>query len=126
MSNNDKQPHYLNLFRFHFPVTAVLSIGHRITGAVLALLIPVLVYLLALSLQGNKGFAAVTALFDATWVRVISVFLIWALVHHGLAGVRFLLLDLELGIARPTAKMTAWAVNIGGIVIFLLSAVILI
>jgi succinate dehydrogenase / fumarate reductase cytochrome b subunit len=122
MKHRDKAPRYLNLFRIHLPITAVLSIGHRISGVALALTVPALIYLLALSLQGRAGYAAAARLFDGTGVRVVTALVVWAFAHHALAGMRFLLLDLRLGIAKPAARASAWTVSVGGAMVFLLAA----
>ncbi len=122
MKPNAKAPRFLNLLRIHMPVTAVLSIGHRITGALLAAAIPLSIYLLDLSLQGPAGYARAAQFFASPVTRFAAALAVWALAHHALAGVRYLLLDLQLGIARPAARGSARAVNVGGIVIFLLAA----
>ena len=54
MSTPVTRPKYLNLLRIKMPVGAIASIGHRISGVCLFLCIPVLIYLLDLSLQGPE------------------------------------------------------------------------
>lgn len=125
MKQTAKAPRFLNPLRIHLPITAVLSIAHRVTGIVLALTVPLLIYLLHLSLQGPEGYAHVAAVLSRPGSRLVTALLMWALAHHALAGTRFLLLDLHLGIARRAARITAWTVNLGGILIFLLAAVAL-
>lgn len=122
MKPNAKAPRYLNLLRIHMPVTAVLSIGHRISGALLAAAVPLSIYLLDLSLRSPAGYARVAQLFASPAARFAVSLAVWALAHHALAGMRYLLLDLQVGIARPAARRGAQLVNLGGIVIFLLAA----
>lgn len=122
MKHVNNAPRFLNLFRIHLPITAVLSVGHRIAGVLLALSIPLLIYVLDLSLRGSAGYAAAVGLFDGTGVRFLTAVAIWAFAHHTLAGIRFLLLDLRLGIDRPAARASAWTVNLGGAMVFLLAA----
>lgn len=122
MKSNAKAPRFLNLLRIHMPATAVLSIGHRVSGVLLAAAIPLGIYLLDLSLQSPAGYTEVARFFADPATRIAAALTVWALAHHALAGVRFLLLDLQLGIARPVARRSARFVNIGGIVIFLLAA----
>lgn len=114
------RPAFFNLYLIRQPVTAVVSIGHRVSGVVLALVVPILVYLLQLSLSGPQGYARVGAFFDRVWIRGLTVFLIWAFAHHLLAGVRHLLFDLHVGtvdrVSGPpgaslgTSRASAWIV----------------
>jgi len=94
------------------PVTALVSIAHRLAGLLLALLIPVLLYLLQLSLQGPSGFEQAIAWLRNDWLRLLLIVPIWALLHHLLAGLRFLLIDLGIGVEQSAARATAKLVNI--------------
>lgn len=125
MKYGDAAPRFLNLLRIALPVTAVLSIGHRITGVLLSLAIPGMIYLLGLSLSGPAAFERAAHAFDAEGVRVACALAVWAFAHHAFAGVRFLLLDLRVGIDRPTARASAWAVNLGGIAMLFLALIAL-
>jgi succinate dehydrogenase / fumarate reductase cytochrome b subunit len=122
MKHVNNAPRYLNLFRIHLPITAVLSIGHRLSGVFLALSIPLLIYLLDLSLRGRAGYTAAASVFDSNGVKFLAAVAVWAFAHHALAGIRFLLLDLGVGIARPAARASAWSVSLGGAMVFLLAA----
>ena len=57
MHNQRSAPVFLNLFRIRFPVGAVTSIAHRLSGLLLFLSFPVLVYWLDLSLRDPAGYA---------------------------------------------------------------------
>lgn len=115
MSTERAAPVYLNLFRIRLPVGAVTSIAHRISGILLFLSIPPLIYLLDLSLQGPAGFAAATGHLQSTWFRLGSALVAWSLCHHMLSGVRFLLLDIGAGVELRHARLSAWLVNILGL-----------
>ncbi len=93
------------------PVTAILSILHRVSGVLLFLSFPVGVYFFDLSLRGPVEFEKVKAVMTGSvgFVLVEAVIL-WALVHHLLAGIRYLVLDLGIGSDRNTARMTAMLV----------------
>ncbi len=117
-----ERPVFFDLLRIRFPVTAVVSIGHRISGVVLALFIPVLAYLLQLSLDSAGTFSAVLALFRHPAVRVIVVLFAWALAHHVLAGVRHLLFDVHVGTRLGSARASAWAVFAIELVVVLVAA----
>jgi succinate dehydrogenase / fumarate reductase cytochrome b subunit len=111
MHNQRSAPVFLNLLRIRFPVGAVTSIAHRLSGLLLFLSLPVLVYWLDLSLRDPVGYADAREWLDCIWVRLASVVIVWSLVHHLFAGLRFLLIDLGLGVERTAARRSAWAVN---------------
>lgn len=113
---------FLNLLQIQMPVGALTSITHRVTGFFLALGIPFGVYILDLSLQGPQGYAQVIAWFNTVAFRVATIVLVWALVHHLLAGVRHLLSDIDVGAQLPDARRSAWIVNLGGVAVALLAA----
>ena len=111
MHNQRSAPVFLNLFRIRFPVGAVTSIAHRVSGLLLFLSFPVLVYWLDLSLRDPAGYADACEWLQCGWVRLASVVIVWSLIHHLFAGLRFLLIDLGLGVERTAARRSAWVVN---------------
>jgi len=122
MSATDNRPVFLNLLRIRQPVTAVVSIFHRISGVLMILSLPALVYLLNLSLVDKAGFALVTGLLASPVIKIFAVLLSWALTHHILAGIRFILLDFDVAIERNMARRAAWLVNICAIAISIVVA----
>ena len=106
------RPFFLNLLRIKFPVGAVTSIGHRISGVVLALWSPVLIYLLDSSLRSAQDYEWVRSLLDTTLAKGVALVMFWTFAHHFLAGVRHLLMDIDIGSSLPAARMSAWVVNI--------------
>ena len=125
MKNTPKRPVYLNLLQFRFAVTALVSIGHRIGGVLLFLSLPLFIYLFDLSLRGPEGFATATALLHGDGVRLVLVLLLWAAAHHLLAGLRFLFIDLDLGVELPVARATARGVGLGALAILCIGVVLL-
>ncbi len=104
------RPVYLNLFQIRLPVPGFMSILHRASGALLTLAIPLAIYLLDLSLRNPEGYARVHVLLAGWPAKLVLLAILWALVHHLLAGIRYLLLDLDVGIERPAYRYTAWGV----------------
>lgn len=115
MTNQTPAPVYLNLLRIHFPVGAVTSIAHRVSGICLFLSLPFWIQLLGLSLQGPAGFAQALAILHSPWSRGALLFVAWIFFHHLLSGVRFLLHDAGLGGELRQARRSAWLVNIAGL-----------
>lgn len=110
-----KRPTFLHLLKIAMPVTAVASFAHRISGVLLVLASVPLIYTLQLSLRDPAGFARVHALFSSGGGRLLLAVLSWALAHHLLAGLRFLAQDLGFGLALRAARLSAWCVNVCGI-----------
>jgi succinate dehydrogenase / fumarate reductase cytochrome b subunit len=113
---------FLNLTQIQMPVGALTSIGHRMTGILIAAGIPIGIYLLDLSLQNEQAFAEVRGLFTSSAIKGIVVILVWALAHHMLAGVRHLLSDFNVGSPLRRARRSAWLVNVGGLTVALFAA----
>ena len=112
MANPQSAPVHLNLFRIRFPVGAVTSIAHRLSGVLMVASLPFLIYLLYLSLQSPAGFDRVVDILQTGWLRAGSALLAWSLFHHLLSGIRFLLIDMGHGVSLPQARRSAWLVNI--------------
>ena len=115
MTTQRSAPVYLNLLRIRFPVGAVTSIAHRISGMLLFLSFPFLIYLLDLSLQGPAGFDAALGYLHNSWLRAGSAFIAWSLFHHLISGIRFLFIDIDKGVSLQQARRSAWLVNLTGI-----------
>ncbi|MGZ5240218.1 MAG: succinate dehydrogenase, cytochrome b556 subunit [Caldimonas sp.] len=119
------RPVFLDPRHISMPVGAMASIGHRISGVVLAVGVPVAVYLLAMSLRDERSYATVLGLFRHLAFKAALVVLVWAFAHHVLAGVRHLLSDFDIGSRLRSARRSAWLVNTGSTILALLAAVVL-
>lgn len=120
MKTIQNRPIFLNLIKIHFPVSAVVSILHRVSGVLLSLSIPVLVFLFGLSIKDEQSYSRVADWLTGIGGKLIVVFLLWNLAHHFLAGIRFLLLDLDIGITKIGAARSAWVVHVGAAIIALI------
>ena len=120
--NRSPRPVFLNVLQIQLPVGALTSFGHRLSGVALAAGVPAAAYLLALSLQDERGFSKVTAILSAAPSRAATVLLVWALAHHVFAGVRHLLSDFNVGSPLRSARRSAYAVNFSGAAIALFVA----
>ena len=118
--HQNNRPKNLNLFTIRFPIPAIVSILHRLSGAVLFLLIPFVIWGLALSLTSD-GFEMLV-----DWTSLFYIkFMIWLFFipfcFHLVAGIRHLLMDIHIGsslaMGRLFAKLT---ILISIFIIFLL------
>jgi len=123
MPRNTRRPVYLNLFKIRLPVAGWLSIFHRATGVLLFLATPFLIYLLQLSLTGPAGFDAANQLLHSPLVSLIVVVLLWSICHHLLAGLRYLMLDIDIGLEHPAYVYSSWTVLVAAPVFAVLLAV---
>ncbi|MDX9943572.1 MAG: succinate dehydrogenase, cytochrome b556 subunit [Azonexus sp.] len=107
MSIKKKRPKNLDLTTIRLPLPGKVSILHRVSGAGLFLCIPVILWLFGTSLESAEGYAAFQSVAGMLPVKVILAGLLWAFVHHFCAGIRFLLLDLHVGIEKEAAQKSA-------------------
>ncbi|PAS96841.1 MAG: succinate dehydrogenase, cytochrome b556 subunit [Candidatus Dactylopiibacterium carminicum] len=111
------RPKYLNVFLLGImlPVPGFVSIFHRVSGAGLFLCMPLLIWLFGASLGTPEQFSAYRSamefsLLGLPLVKLLLLGLLWAYLHHFCAGIRFLLLDMHIGVDRAPARASAWAV----------------
>ena len=102
-----KRPKNLDLPTIRLPLPGVLSILHRISGAVLFLLLPVLLWLFQQSLASPESYAAAKAVVANPLVKLILLGVIWLYMHHFCAGIRYLLLDLHKGVDLQSARFSS-------------------
>lgn len=116
------RPVNLNLFAFRFPLAALASITHRVTGVLLLAGVGLLIYLADTALSSAEGFADARALINGGG---FATFLLWAtlvaLVYHLLAGIKHILLDFHIGDTVPVA----FGASIAVIVLTVIDAVLL-
>jgi len=119
LTRNGK-PTYLNLLQIRLPVPGFMSILHRVSGVFLVLAIPIAIYVLELSLRNPEGYAQAHLLLDGWFAKLVLLGLLWSLLHHLFAGIRYLLLDVDVGIDKPAYRQSAWAVLIAAPVLAVL------
>jgi succinate dehydrogenase / fumarate reductase, cytochrome b subunit len=112
-----KRPKHLDIAKIRLPLPAVVSILHRVSGAVMFLvLIPVLLSSLDASLASQESFEDLRFALGNPLLKIIVIGLAWSFIHHFFAGIRYLLLDLHIGIDLPTTRlMSKIVLVIGGI-----------
>ncbi len=108
-----QRPKYLALHEIRLPLAGFASILHRVSGAGLFLMLPLLIWLLQLSLgstaESAEMFSAVTG---NLLVKLILLGLIWAFLHHFCMGIRILLIDIHVGVEKQQAHNSAVAVMV--------------
>lgn len=125
MALQSTRPVFLNLLKIKLPLMGLVSIAHRITGVLLFLSIPVLLTLLGLSLSSAAGFAQSVTLIQTLPFKLFALLVLWAFLHHLLAGIRYLLIDLDLGVDLPQARTSAITVFISGVLLAIVGGLLL-
>ena len=110
------RPKYYDLNLAHLPPPGLVSIFHRVSGALLFFpILPALLYLLQATLGSDEGFARWRDFFNRPVVKLAALGAIWLYAHHFFAGIRYLLLDLHIGIEKAPARTSAVAVLVLGL-----------
>ena len=108
MGTKPKRPEFRNINAFKDLTTyrmvpaAWVSILHRASGAIMFLLMPFIIWMFDTSVSSEISFAKFTAIFTAGagfvpgwFFKLVALALIWAFLHHFIAGVRHLFMDLN-------------------------------
>jgi succinate dehydrogenase / fumarate reductase cytochrome b subunit len=115
------RPKYYDLNLAHLPPPGLVSIFHRVSGALLFFpILPALLYLLQATLGSEEGFMRWREFFDQPVAKLAAIGAIWLYAHHFFAGIRYLLLDLHIGIDKPASRASAVGVLVLGLLATLL------
>jgi succinate dehydrogenase / fumarate reductase cytochrome b subunit len=96
-----------DLPNYRMPLASVVSILHRISGFMIFLLLPFLLYLLDQSLLSEDTFEYLKGLTEGWFVKLIILALSWAYLHHFCAGIRHLVMDVHVGLDKDSARKSA-------------------
>ena len=104
------RPRFLRLWNIRFPIGAIASFSHRVSGVLLLVAVPPLALALEHSLHSRADYAALLATVRSPWLAPIVFVAVWALAQHVLAGIRHLLMDAGIGWRLPRGRASAWIV----------------
>ncbi|MEN9946882.1 MAG: succinate dehydrogenase, cytochrome b556 subunit [Pseudomonadota bacterium] len=109
LMKQQQRPVYLDLPKIatKMSITAKISILHRISGVLMFLGLPLVLALFHHSLTNETFFANCYSVSSCLVMKLVFIGLIWAIMHHMCAGIRFLLLDIHIGIERNIAQKSA-------------------
>lgn len=103
----NQRPKNLNLFTIRQPLPAIVSILHRISGIILFLLIPFLLWVLNLSLSNPEGYETLHEYLSSNTAKFIIWCSLSAFFYHFVAGIRHLLMDVHLGEELKSGRLSA-------------------
>ena len=99
------RPKYLNLFAIRLPIPGIVSILHRISGFLMVALLGALIFVLDHLITSPDSYSRISYFFENLYVKLLLIVPIWALSHHLLAGIRFLLLDFHFFIDLKSTRI---------------------
>ena len=112
MTEKDNRPVNLNLLTISLPIIGLSSILHRISGLIVFLSFPLIVWLFSISLESEESFSYLQNQFEQLLVFKTIIFLLFVgFLYHVLAGVRKLLADaFGIGETLYSGKLISWVV----------------
>jgi succinate dehydrogenase / fumarate reductase cytochrome b subunit len=119
----DKRPKNLNLLTIRQPIPAIVSILHRISGIILFICIPVMLWALNLSLTTYDGFVTLQEFFRTPWTKFIIWCLLAPFIYHFVAGIRHLLMDVHVGEELKSGRISAYITIAVSIVLIILTGI---
>lgn len=99
--------HVTQIAQYRLPLAGFVSILHRISGLLMFLFLPFLLYLLDQSLLSENTFDYINAFSQSVVVKLIILALVWAYLHHFCAGIRHLAMDVHVGLDKDAARQSA-------------------
>jgi len=104
---NNKRPVNLDLTKFHFPLPAITSILHRVTGVIIFVGMAFLLWGLDLSLESEQSYDRLQAVMDGFFVKLILWGILAGLAYHFVAGIKHLVMDAGFGETLEGAQLAA-------------------
>ena len=115
-----KRPEFRNinalkdLPTYRMPAAAWVSILHRVSGALMFLLLPFIIWMFDTSVSSEISFARFRAAFNVGlgpvpgwFIKLVALALIWAYLHHFIAGLRHLYMDACHAVSKEFGKTSA-------------------
>jgi succinate dehydrogenase / fumarate reductase cytochrome b subunit len=99
--------HVLQIIRYRLPAAGMVSILHRISGALMFLLLPFILYLFDLSITSEISFASLQGFASHWFVKLLILAVSWGYLHHFCGGIRHLIMDAHIGLSKEGARKSA-------------------
>jgi succinate dehydrogenase / fumarate reductase cytochrome b subunit len=115
-----KRPEFRNinaltdLPSYRLPAAGIVSILHRVSGALMFVLMPFIIWMFDTSISSELSFARFTSAFNlglgfvpGWFVKLAALAIIWAFLHHFIAGLRHLWMDMRHAVSKEFGKSSA-------------------
>lgn len=119
--------HISQIVTYRLPVAGVVSILHRVSGALMFLLLPFVIWLFDNSLSSEISYERFTSAFGAGigflpggFIKLVALALIWAYLHHLIAGLRHLWMDATHAVTKEFSRSSALVTMVSSVLLTLL------
>jgi succinate dehydrogenase / fumarate reductase, cytochrome b subunit len=109
---NNQRPVNIGVTTFKFPITAISSITHRVTGVILFFAVPILLWALGESIGSASGLQSVKECINSPLGKFVTWGIVSSVLFHVIAGLRHLLMDMGIGEELESARMGAMLVMV--------------
>ncbi|GAB3494766.1 succinate dehydrogenase, cytochrome b556 subunit [Curvibacter fontanus] len=99
---------------YRLPLAGIVSILHRVSGALMFLLLPLIIWMFDTSVSSEYSYARFSALFSVGlgfvpgwFFKLVALALIWAYLHHIIAGLRHLWMDVAHAVSKEFGRISA-------------------
>ena len=106
--------HVTDIVTYRLPPAGWVSILHRVSGALMFLLLPFVVWLFDVSLTSEISYERFTSAFAAGlgflpgwFIKLVTLGLIWAYLLHFIAGLRHLWMDVSHSVSKEQGRSSA-------------------
>ena len=106
--------HVTQLSSYRLPPAGIVSILHRISGALLFLLMPFVIWMFDTSVTSEVSYAQFASVFNAGWggvpgwfFKLVALALIWGYVQHFIGGLRHLWMDATHAVGQEFGRQSA-------------------
>jgi succinate dehydrogenase / fumarate reductase cytochrome b subunit len=117
----------LDAVKYRLPLAGVVSILHRVSGLLMFVLLPFIIWLFDNSLTSEISYERFTSAFVAgigfvpAWmVKLVVLALIWSFLHHAIAGVRHLWMDMTHSVTKEQGRVSAVVTLVASLVLTVL------
>ncbi len=133
-TQTQKRPVYRNIHisqivAYRLPPAGIVSILHRVSGVLMFLMLPFVIWLFDVSLTSEISYERFTSVFVAGagflpgwFMKLVALALIWAFLHHFIAGVRHLWMDITHSVSLAQGHVSAWVTLVSSGVLTLVLA----
>lgn len=116
---NKKRPVNLDLGSLKYPPMAIASLLHRISGVVLFLLLPIMLFIFGQSMESENAFMQVKNALSQPCYKIVVWAFAAAMIYHVLAGIRHLLMDMGVGEHLDSGRRSAILVLVLAVILTL-------
>ncbi len=114
--------HVTQIIRYRLPAAGIVSILHRISGALLFVLLPFILFLFDKSITSEISFGFLQGYASHPLVKLAILVVVWGYLQHFCAGIRHLVMDLHIGLSKEESARSAKSVLVVSTVLTLLVA----